>query len=149
MRKIKIEEENRRAFAVQILGIVMLVVAAFVMIVGPLKLTNRRNRCAEFVEGEVVSVENQDVQIAYALPGGEARTELRRGTGRTAGETVRVFYNPDDPSEWYIEGFDGSLSDYFLIGGVLVLAGVSCMLAAWRDRRDNAIDAMYRDADER
>lgn len=61
------------------------------------------------------------VQEGQSMPVHQAEHYIEQFT---PGDTVRVFYNPDDPYEAYIEPADPTLSRQLYLLGVAVVAGV-------------------------
>ena len=96
-----------RAIAIRIFGIFMLLNGLGLAIISPnIRISEERN-CTEFVTGEVTKTEGDTVWIYYELPGeGEIWHVTRGNRGNKKGDELRVFYNPDDLSERYIEGYD-------------------------------------------
>ena len=103
------EYRNKRARALRIFGFVMLFFSVSLLIVSPRMAIHEKKYCTAWVTGEVVSVEGEDIHIYYELPGeGETWYVTMHGTGWKKGDKVKVFYNPADLSEKYIEGWETS-----------------------------------------
>jgi hypothetical protein len=103
------EYRNKRALALRIFGFVMLFFSVSLLIVSPRMAIREKKYCTAWVTGEVVSVEGEDIRIYYELPGeGETWYVTMHGTGWKKDDKVKVFYNPADLSEKYIEGWEAS-----------------------------------------
>lgn len=136
---------DRRAFALRIFGMAMLVLSAvFTLAVSPLLLLREKNHSTAFVTGRVVSVDGERVKIYYLLPGeDEGWLVTMQGFGWEKDDEVRVFYNPENLSEKYIEGFKDSPWEYGIDGLVGMLVGAGALLPAWLAKEGGG----HRDAD--
>lgn len=133
-------DNARRTLVIRLIGIAMLVMAVFSMTVPPVHLVRVKNRCTESVEAAVSAVDGGDIQIEYILPGEDAPRQVLKKGDSAQGGAIKVFYNPDRPSEHYIEGFEESPRDYVFIGLVGAVAGVVALLTARRARRNPYVD---------
>ena len=128
----KSEYNSKRSFAIRLFGIAMIIVSLFVLITAPSAVVHEKKHATEYVMGEVKAVDGDEIKIYYILPGeDEGWLVTKHGEGWSKGDEVRVYYNPDDLGEKYIEGFDeenpwGYVA--FGIGG-LVLGAVMLILS--------------------
>lgn len=132
---------NKRAFAIRLFGIAMLVVSIFNLTFTPVTLIHEKNHSTEFVTGEVISVDGEEVKIYYILPGeDEGWLVTKQGTGWEKGDEVRVFYNPDDLSEKYIEGFEESPWSYVLLGFIGIAIGTAAIIVSRLAKKNDAVN---------
>ena len=123
----KSEYNQKRSFAIRLFGMIMIVVSAFVLVFNPLQIAHEKNHATSFVTGRVVSIDGDNVKVYYTLPGeAEGWLVTMHGEGWAKGDEVRVFYNPDDLSEKYIEGFEENPWDDVM----LAISGLALGLCA-------------------
>ena len=81
------------------------------------------------------------VQISYTLPDGTWL--VLKESDLEVGAEVNVHYNPDDPTEKVIEGFEESPFGYVLIGLFAAALGAAAVAAsALLKKSDNANDVL-------
>ncbi|MBQ9360686.1 MAG: hypothetical protein IJT96_06590 [Lachnospiraceae bacterium] len=137
-----------RAMAIRIFGIFMLFNGIMLAIVAPYERISEEKNCTEFVVGEVTKVEGSTVWIYYELPGeGEIWHVTRGNRGNKKGDELRVFYNPDDLSERYIEGYDEDFPwGDIAIGMVGIAVGIGAIVisvyAKKSEQLNNVIDVL-------
>ena len=135
---------NIRAAAIRIFGIFMLANGLLLAITAPAMSISQNKNCTEYVLGEVTRVEEDTLWIYYELPGdGEQWHVTRTGEGWEAGDEVRVFYNPADLSEKYIEGFDEGFPWMEIVFGIIGVAiGIGALIVssiAKKSEKANAV----------
>ena len=141
MKVTKKEYNDKRAFVLRIFGIVMLVLSALLLIVGPVGAIHEQNHCTEYVTGKVVSVKDEEVWIDYSLPGeGEAWLVKMKVAGWKKGDEVRVFYNPEDLSEKYIEGWKESPWAYVPLCLCGAAMGIGALLLARSAKKNETVN---------
>ena len=129
----KSEYNSKRSFAIRLFGIAMIIVSLFVLITAPSAVLHEQKHTTEYVMGEVTAVDGDEIKIYYILPGeDEGWLVTKHGEGWSKGDEVRVYYNPDDLSEKYIEGFDEqSPWGYVALGiGGLALGLIALVVAS-------------------
>lgn len=140
----KNEYNSKRALALRILGIFMLVNSVLFLIIGPSSDIHERKHCTEYVVGRVVSVEGEAVQISYSLPGeGEDWLVTKHGSGWEKGDQVRVFYNPADLSEKYIEGWEDSPLVSVILGLVGTAVSIGVLFLSRAAKKDAGVNKVF------
>ena len=123
--------------AIHIFGIAMVVLGLFVSLFGGISTKLENDHCTASVVGTVVGEkyvtdendkEVRKAEIAYTLPDGDWL--VRYESDLAVGTEVTVWYNPDNPEEKYIEGFQESPFTYVFDGILGVLLGVAALGAA-------------------
>ena len=115
-----------------VLGIIAVIVGLVCIFVIAPDRDKLKNRCTEKTSGVVTSVsETGDndggssyyITVEYEASGKKYSDNLSTGTRVEYDETVTLWYNPDDPTECYIDGVTSSPFMFKLCGGVFIVVG--------------------------
>ena len=116
-----------------VLGILAVIVGLVCIFVIAPDRDKLKNRCTEKTSGVVTSVsETRDnegggsdyyITVEYEVGGKKYSDNLSTGTRVEYDETVTLWYNPDDPTECYIDGVTSSPFMFRLCGGVFIVVG--------------------------
>lgn len=135
------EYNSKRTFAIRLFGIVSIALAVFVLVFVPTQTIMEKKRATAYVTGQVVSVDGTKLQIWYILPGeDEGWLVTKEGEGWEKGDEVRVFYDPDDTSVKYIEGFEDDPWGSVGVGIAGLAMGAGALIAARASRKSRAVN---------
>lgn len=138
----KSEYHGRRSSALRVFGIIMILLSGMLLLYVPYTVLHEQKYSTEYVTGEVTAVDGDKINIYYILPGeDEGWLVTKHGEGWKKGDKVKVFYNPDDLEEKYIEGFDEESpwdSVPLCLGGIV--AGVAALLISRRAKTSEGVN---------
>ena len=137
------EYRKKRSFAIHLFGIFMIAVSVLLLLVGPISTLHERKHATAYVTGEVVSVKEDELKIYYTLPGeDEGWLVTKKGSGWKKGDQVKVFYNPSNLSEKYIEGFQESPWAYVFLSVFGMAQGIAALFVANASKGSDAINKL-------
>ncbi|MBR1739629.1 MAG: DUF3592 domain-containing protein [Ruminococcus sp.] len=100
-------------------------------------------RCTEMTKGIVIDIystgSGDDIvyhtTVEYEMDGQTVTKKLDNSLSASKGETVQVWYDPDDHSVIYIKGLNNSSFSIRLVGSLIALSGLGLLTSAiiqWR-----------------
>ena len=141
------EYTGKRAGALRIFGIVMLLLGLFTGIFGGVTTKLEHDHSTAVTVGKVVGIKHttndngktiRKAQISYTLPDGSWLVLVE--SDLEVGDEVNVYYNPDDPSEKYIEGYEDSPLYYVGLGLWGVVLGAGAIAVSVLSKKHSAVN---------
>ena len=125
----KREYNSKRAFAIRLFGIIMLINGVSLMLMS-IQDRGELKRCTAVTTATVVAAEEKDgarvIKISHYLDG-DWWLVTKESDGLEVGNELNVYYNPENEEEKYIEGFRSSSSSYLILGGIGAAAGLAAL----------------------